>query len=92
MLLPQLPPDNLLALGQYLVNARRDSVERGRAYGQHDLDGVLGDEALRPDPVWMAIRKVGTLRSLTALATRIGTAFGGRAPRRDVDCIPERRI
>lgn len=90
MLTPQLPPDNLLALGQYLVNARRDPVERGHAHSRHEPDGLSGDEAPWRDPVWMTVRKAGTLRPFTAIAHRIVAAFGGRAPRHDVACIPER--
>lgn len=90
MLPPQLPPDDLLALGQYILYGRHDPVERGRAHGHHDRDGFLGDEVPRPDPVWMALRKGSAVRPLTVLLTRIGSVFSGRAARRDVASTPER--
>ena len=92
MLFPQLPPEDLVTLGRHVVYGRHDPVERRRAHGHHDPDGFLGDEALRPDPIWMALRKIGMPRSVIALATRLGAAFSGQAQHRDVACLPERRI
>ncbi|CAA9579770.1 MAG: hypothetical protein AVDCRST_MAG87-3213 [uncultured Thermomicrobiales bacterium] len=91
MLFPHLPTEDSVTHRRHVVYGRHDPVERLRAHGHHDPDGFFGDDALRPDPVWMALRKLGMPRSVTALGTRIGATFSGQAQHRDVACLSERR-
>lgn len=80
-----LPPHTFLELHSRELKGRFGP--RVRETRAHDPDGFLTDDALRPDPLYMALRRLLTTGPIGALMARFERWIEARDDRRDARSI-----